>query len=133
MEHAASIIETDISIIPFLSKVFAIFQMRLFNYKHNEEDKKVESIFSNCSNCDRSTGLPLKIERVKKMSTKDVLNTRFHHVGFSWRIYSSKPMKYDIKENNNPDWLNKGPRYNIAKMLGLNSFIKIMKLVKNVS
>ena len=67
------------------------------------------------------------------MSTKDVLNTRFHHVGFSWRIYSSKPMKYDIKENNNPDWLNKGPRYNIAKMLGLNSFIKIMKLVKNVS
>ena len=21
-------------------------------------------------------------------------------------------MKYDIKENNHPDWLNKGPRYN---------------------
>ena len=23
-------------------------------------------------------------------------------------------MKYDIKENNNPDWLNKVPQYNIA-------------------
>ena len=23
-------------------------------------------------------------------------------------------MKYDIKENNHPDWLNKGPRYNTA-------------------
>ena len=37
-------------------------------------------------------------------------------------------MKYDIKENNHTDWLNKGPRYNTAKMLGLNYFITIMKL-----
>ena len=42
-------------------------------------------------------------------------------------------MKYDIKENNYYDWLNKGPRYNTAKMLGLNSFITIMKLDKNSS
>ena len=36
-------------------------------------------------------------------------------MGLSWIIYSSNPMIYDIKENNNPDWLNKGPQYNIEK------------------
>ena len=65
------------------------------------------------------------------MSTKFVLNTKLHNVGLSWIIYSSKKNRYDIKENNHPDWLNKGPRYNTAKMLGLNYFIKIMKLDKN--
>ena len=34
-------------------------------------------------------------------------------------------MKYDIKENNHTDWLNKGPRYNTAKMLGLNTLMTI--------
>ena len=42
-------------------------------------------------------------------------------------------MQYDIKENNHPDWFNKHPHYNKAKMLGLNSFIKIMKLEKKGS
>ena len=62
------------------------------------------------------------------MSTKFVLNTKFHHVDLSWIIYSTNQMKYDIKENNHGDWLNKVPWYNTAKMMGLNSFIKIMKL-----
>ena len=48
------------------------------------------------------------------MITKFVLNIKFHHVGLSWIISSSKQMKYDIKENNHPDWLNQGPRYNTA-------------------
>ena len=87
----------------------------------------MESIFIKCSNCDRSTGLILKVKTVKEMSTKFVLNTKLHHVSLSWIIYSSKQMKYDTKENNHPDWLYKGPRYNTAKMLGLNSFITIMK------
>ena len=42
-------------------------------------------------------------------------------------------MKYDMKEINHPDWLNKCPRYNTAKVLGLNSFIEIMKFEKNGS
>ena len=42
-------------------------------------------------------------------------------------------MKYDNKVNNHPDWLNKGPRYNTAKMLGLKYFITIMKLEKKGS
>ena len=67
------------------------------------------------------------------MSTKLVLNTKLHRVGLSWIIYSSKQMKCDIKENNHPGWLDKGPWYNTAKMLGLNSFITIMKSEKNGS
>ena len=48
------------------------------------------------------------------MITKFVLNTVLHHMGLYWIIYSSKQMIYDIKENNHPDWLNRGPRYNTA-------------------
>ena len=59
-----------------------------------------------------------------------MLNTKFYHVGLSWIISSSKQIKYDLKENNHPDWLNKGPRYNISKMLGLNYLMTIMKLYK---
>ena len=83
-----------------------------------------------CGNFDRSTSLLLKVKTFKEMSTKFVLNKKLHHVGLSWIIYSSKPMIYDIKENNHSDWLNKFPQYNTAKMLGLNSFITIMKLEK---
>ena len=88
----------------------------------------MESIFINGSNCDRSTGLLLKVKIIKEMSTKFVLNTRFHHAGLSWIVSSRKQKKYYIKENNLSNWLNKGPRYNTAKMVYLNSFITIMKL-----
>ena len=59
-----------------------------------------------------------------------MLNKKFVSCGFVLDNFSSKPMKYNIKENNHPDWLNKGPRYKTDKMLGLNSFITIMKLDK---
>ena len=41
-----------------------------------------------------------------------MLNAVLHHVGLSWMISSNKKIKYDTKENNYPDWLNKCPRYN---------------------
>ena len=50
--------------------------------------------------------------------------------GFVLDNFFKQENKYDIKENNHPDWLNKGPRYNTADMLGLNSFITITKLKK---
>ena len=67
------------------------------------------------------------------MSTNFVLNKKWHHVGLSWIISSRNQMKYDMKENNHPDWLDKGPWYNTDKILGLNSFIKMMKSEKNGS
>ena len=48
------------------------------------------------------------------MITRFVLNTVLHRVGLSRIISSNKQMKYYIKENNHPDWLNKGPEYNTA-------------------
>ena len=93
----------------------------------------MESIFIKCGNCDRITGLILKVETVKEMSTRFVLNTKWHHVDLSWIISSSKQINYFIKKKNNPDWLNNGPRYNKAKMLGLNSFITITKIEKKGS
>ena len=87
----------------------------------------MEYISIKCINFDISTGLLLKVKSIKDISTNFLLNTKLHHVGLSWIIYWSNQMKYDIKENNHHDWLNKGPRYNTAKILGSNSFIIIMK------
>ena len=42
-----------------------------------------------------------------------MLNSVFNHVDLSWIISSNKQMKYETEENN-PDWLNKGPWYNTA-------------------
>ena len=65
MEHTASIIETDISSIPSLLKVFAMFQVCLFYDKHNEEDNVVEDIAIKCIHFHRITGLFLKDKTVK--------------------------------------------------------------------
>ena len=112
MGNAASIIGTDISLIPSLLKVFAMFQMCLFYYKHNEEWSVIEAIAINYSNCDIRTGLFLKVNTVKEMIPKFVLNTELTYVGLSWIIFFLKKINYDIKENIHPDWLNKGPCYN---------------------
>ena len=68
MEHTASIIETDISLIPSLLKVFTMFQMRLFYDNYNEEDHFVEAITTKCSDCHKGTGLYLKDKLSKKLS-----------------------------------------------------------------
>ena len=75
MGNAASIIGTDISLIPSLLKVFAMFQMRSLYDKHNEEDNFLEDIAIKCRNWHRSTDLFLKYKTVKEMIPKFVLNT----------------------------------------------------------
>ena len=42
-----------------------------------------------------------------------MLNSVLNNVDLSWIISSNKQMKYETEENN-PDWLNKGPWYNSA-------------------
>ena len=44
-----------------------------------------------------------------------MVNTLLYHVGLSGINSSNSQMKYDIKENNHPDWLNKGPQYNTSR------------------
>ena len=88
--------------------------MHLFYYKYNEEEIVLEDVAIKCINCVRITGLFLKDKTVKEMITKFVLNTVLHHVGLFWIISLNKQMKYEIEENNHPDCLNKGPRYNTS-------------------
>ena len=60
MENTASNIETDISLLLSLLKVFAMFQMRLLYYEHIEEDNVVEAIAIKCINFHINIGLYLK-------------------------------------------------------------------------
>ena len=83
VDHTAGIIETYISLIPSLFKVFAMFQILLFYYKHNEEENDVEAIAIKCSNCDRSTGFFLNVKTVKEIITECLSNTVLHHVVLS--------------------------------------------------
>ena len=48
MEHTASNIETDISLLPSLFKKIDVFQMRLLYHEHNTD--VVEAISIQCSN-----------------------------------------------------------------------------------
>ena len=97
--------------------------MRLFYDKHNEDENVVKDVAIKCIKCYRSTGLFLRDKPFKTIITKLMLNTVLCHMGFSRIIYSNKKMKYDTEENNYPNWLNKGPWYNIdicSKCFGTN-------------
>ena len=48
------------------------------------------------------------------MITKFVLNSVLHYVGLSCIVSPNKQLKYDIKENNHPYWINKFPQYNTS-------------------
>ena len=88
----------------------------------------MEYIFIKCGNCDRNTCLLLKVTnsqindhyifvKYKISSCGFVLDNFFKQADETWYIYI-----------NYLDWLNKGPQYNTAKMLGLKAFITIIKL-----
>ena len=108
MEHTANIPKPNKGLIPSLLKVFAVFQLILFDDKD-----KVDTISIRCINCKKETGLYLRYSTFEEIITKFVLNKILHHVGMSWIIFSNTEMKYEIDEINDPDWLNKGPWYNI--------------------
>ena len=74
MEHTESNTETDISLLPSLLKVFAMFQMRLLYPENNKEEHVVESIAIQCSNCHIKTGLNLKDRTAEEIITQFVLN-----------------------------------------------------------
>ena len=61
IEHTTNILNPNIGIIPSLLKVSAMFKLRLFYDKHNEEGNVVDEIAIRCSNFNRETGLHFKI------------------------------------------------------------------------
>ena len=56
MEHNAIDIETYISQLSSLLKVFSMFQMHLLYHENNEEDHVLGFIAIQCSSCNRNTG-----------------------------------------------------------------------------
>ena len=74
----------------------------------------MDAISIKCSNCDKETSKHTKNTKIEEMITKFVLNTILHHVGMLGITCSNKKMLYETKENNHPDWFNKGPWYNTA-------------------
>ena len=60
MEHTASNIDTFITLLPSLLKVFEMFQIRLLYYEHIEEEHVVEAIATEFRNFDSNTSLYLK-------------------------------------------------------------------------
>ena len=69
MEHTANILNPNKGIIPSLLKVFAMFELRLFDDKG-----ELYVIAIRCINCKKATGLFLRNSTFEEMMTKFVLN-----------------------------------------------------------
>ena len=80
MEHTAYNIETQITLLPSLLKVFENFKMCMWYDNENFEENLVDDIGISCSNRGKTTGL-YKI--YKAMVTKFVLNSVLQRVGLS--------------------------------------------------
>ena len=66
IENNANIRKPNKGLTPSLLKVFAMFQLRLFYDKHNEEENVVEAIAIRCRHCNKDTGLFIKIQQFKE-------------------------------------------------------------------
>ena len=66
IEHTANILKPNKGLITSLLKLFAVFQLRLFDDKHNEEDNVVGSISIRCIKCNKDTGLHIKLKELKE-------------------------------------------------------------------
>ena len=80
-----------------------MFELRLINDKN-----KLQAIAIRCINSKKPTGLFVRKSTFEERITKCVLNAILHHVGMSWIIFPNEEMRYEMDENNHPDWLNKG-------------------------
>ena len=63
-----------------------MFCLRIFYYRHNEEEKVVDAVAIKCRKFNNDTGLYLKNTTIEGIITKFVLNARLHHVCMSWII-----------------------------------------------
>ena len=98
MENTAYKIETQIRLLPFLLKVFAMFNMSLWYDNKNLEKNVVDNICIRCINCGETIGSSVKNTNYKDMVTKFVLNSVLHHVGLSWIIETNQQLEYYIYE-----------------------------------
>ena len=98
MDHTAVNMETQITLLPLLLKLFAIFKMRLWYDNKNSEETVVDDICIRYSHCGKTTGLPVKNTNYKDMVTKFFSNKVLHIAGFSWIFKTNQQLEYDIYE-----------------------------------
>ena len=70
--HTANILKPNKGLIPSLLQLFAMFQLRLFYDKYNEEGNIVYAIATRCSNFNKETGLHIKNTTIEDITTKFV-------------------------------------------------------------
>ena len=112
IEHTVNILKPNNGLIPSLLKLFAMFELCLFDYKQYEEGNIMDIISIRCINCNKETVLYLRNTTTEEMITKFVLSAILHHVCMSWILSSIKEWFYEIDKTNHPNWLNKRPCYN---------------------
>ena len=95
-EHTEDNIETHITLLLPLLKVFSMFNMRLWHDSKHIEENVVDNIGIRCSNGGKTTGLSVKNTNNKDMVAKCVLNSVLHHVYLSWIIEKNQQLEYGI-------------------------------------
>ena len=60
MEYTADNVESQIKLLMYLLKLFAVFNMRLWYDNENLEENMVDNIGIMCSHCEETTGLSVK-------------------------------------------------------------------------
>ena len=110
MLHTEDNIETQITLLPPLLKVFALLKMQLWYDNEKIEENVVDNIGIRYRNCGKTTGLSVKNTNNKDTVTKFVLNKVLHHVGLSCILETNQKLEYDIYEHNK-DWLTNGTWY----------------------
>ena len=101
MDHTAVNMETQITLLPLLLKLFAMFKMRLWYDNKNSEETVVDDICIRYSHCGKTTGLSVKNTNYKDMVTKCFSNKVLHIAGFSRIFKTNQQLEYDIYETFN--------------------------------
>ena len=72
MDNNADNTETQITLLPYLLKIFAMFHMRQWYHKEKADKNVVETIAIRCSNCGKATDIYMKSKN--EMTKKRSLN-----------------------------------------------------------
>ena len=104
MEYNTDKIETGITILPLLLKIFPMFQLHFGYNIYVFDGFFVETVAIRFGNVVKATGLSMENTNTNynEIINKSVLNKMLHHVGMSWIIETNQQLKYDIGKHN-PD------------------------------
>ena len=91
IEYTSENIDTEITLLSLLLRMFSMFQMCFWYNKENVE-LFVENLAIRYINCGKPTGISMNNMNTNynDIITKFLLNTMLHHFGMSWIIEKIK-------------------------------------------